>query len=151
MEEKRITSYQKWGEVLAVELDQPQFVHEAGAAMAQLARELKAAILENRELRTAAEIGAKNMKLWVQEGCGCGGDGHVCGILRVKRELGTVEKALAERRVVPVPHEDRQHLLERCYLELYVSMIDSEEHKREDCLKAARAIARRIAKIDESK
>lgn len=46
---------------------------------------------------------------------------------------------------------DRQHLLERCYLELYGSMNDEREYKREDCLKAARAIAKRIAEIDERK
>jgi hypothetical protein len=42
----------------------------------------------------------------------------------------------------------RQHLLERCYLELYASMNDEREHKRQDCLEAARAIARRIADGD---
>lgn len=45
---------------------------------------------------------------------------------------------------------ERQHLLERCYLELYASMNDEREHKREDCLKAARAIANRIAEMDNA-
>jgi hypothetical protein len=46
---------------------------------------------------------------------------------------------------------DRQHLLERCYLEVYGSTSSELEHKRSDCLKAAQAIAKRIAQLDEGK
>lgn len=53
----------------------------------------------NGDLRKAAEIGAKNMKLWLQEGCACY-DEHVCGVGRIQRELKTVESALTEKRSV---------------------------------------------------
>lgn len=69
--------------------------YQVGKLMADAIREL---LEDRRSLRKAAEIGAKNMRLWIQEGCGCAGDGHVCGIRRVQRELETVEKALVEKK-----------------------------------------------------
>lgn len=64
-------------------------------------------------------------------------------VIKIVEDGKPVQEMSLEERI-----NNRQHLLERCYLELYASSRDEREHKREDCLKAARAIAARIAAID---
>lgn len=59
--------------------------------------------LQVSELRDAAKLGAKNISVWLDEGCGCD-DHHVCGIRAVQRDLALIEKAIAA--VPDKPKED---------------------------------------------
>jgi len=59
---------------------------------------------ENRELRNAARIGTKNIRVWLREGCGCEPEGHVCGIQDVRKDLEFIERVI-QKAPVPVSPE----------------------------------------------
>lgn len=101
--------------------------YRVGKVMADAIRELLA---DRSNLRKAAEIGAKNMKLWIQEGCGCSDDGHVCGIRRVQRELETVEKAIVDKKCPSTYTHSNRGKLECEKDEAHLHRIGDIEHTR---------------------
>lgn len=62
---------------------------------------------QNRLLRKAADVGAKSIRLWLKEGCGCDEGGHVCGINEVRDSLALIEECLKMPDLRRLPTSDR--------------------------------------------